>query len=91
MGLTELRKSIDSIDEEISRLFKQRMELVAEVAKYKKENEIPILNSAREREILEKVSSEMGEPFDKYGRTLFETLLDVSRAYQEACIAADGE
>ena len=56
MDLLELRKEIDQIDDELVRLFCQRMEISAKVADYKKEQHLPIYHPGREREILQKVA-----------------------------------
>ena len=60
MDLQELRKEIDSIDDELVRLFGQRMEIAAKIADYKKENNLPILVPAREREKLQDVAEKAG-------------------------------
>ena len=56
MDLSELRTEIDAIDSELVRLFGKRMEIAAQVADYKKENNLPIYVPAREREILKDVA-----------------------------------
>ncbi len=81
-NLDQLRDKIDDIDTQITELFKQRMETALEVAKYKKENNIPVLNDRREKEVLHKVSDQIGKPLDGYARQVFETLFDVSKSYQ---------
>ena len=43
--LSEIRESINEVDQSLAQLFEKRMELVALVAEYKIENDIPILNS----------------------------------------------
>ena len=62
MELSEIRKDIDAIDEELVKLFCQRMALSAKVADYKKANNLPILVPAREREILKDVAEKAGLP-----------------------------
>ena len=42
--LKEIRKEINQIDEEMLKLFEKRMDVVNDVALYKKENNIPILD-----------------------------------------------
>ena len=42
MDLSEIRQNIDKIDEELVRLFCERMALSAQVADYKKANNMPI-------------------------------------------------
>ena len=86
-NLEQLRDKIDDIDTQITDLFKQRMETALEVAKYKKENGVPVLNNAREKEVLYKVSEQIGEPLDGYSRLLFNTLFDASRSYQNNYLA----
>ena len=53
MDLTELRNEIDQIDDDLVRLFCQRMNVASKVADYKKANNMPIYMPAREREILQ--------------------------------------
>ena len=58
MELNELRTEIDKIDDELVRLFGARMNIAAQIADYKKENNLPILMPAREREKLQGVSEQ---------------------------------
>lgn len=82
MKLDEIRKEIDNVDEELVALYKKRMMLSAEVAEYKKNNNMPILDSSRERALLAKISEMSGSEFEEYSRTLYSTILDLSRSYQ---------
>lgn len=50
--LFEARVKIDKIDHEMVQLFEKRMEIVREVVDYKIENNLPILDSKRENEII---------------------------------------
>ena len=54
--LEELRKSIDLVDSQLIPLLEKRMNLVAEVAAYKLEHNLPILHTDREKEVLKKSS-----------------------------------
>ena len=56
MDIKELRGQIDKIDDELVRLFGQRMDVAAQIADYKKENNLPIFVPAREREKLADVA-----------------------------------
>ncbi len=82
MDLTECRKQIDKIDDEILKLFLDRMEVASKVADYKKENNISTLQKGREREILKRVSDKSGSEMAEYSRMLFATLMDLSKSYQ---------
>jgi len=82
MELTDIRNEIDAIDEQMVQLFCQRMALSAQVADYKKANNMPIFVPARERAILQKVAAQSGSEFENYTRTLYSTLFELSRSYQ---------
>ncbi len=82
LDLTKLREEINETDREMVALFRKRMEIAANVAAYKKEHGLPVLDAARERALLGRISDMAGEEFDGYARTLYHTMLDVSRAYQ---------
>ena len=82
MELKELRQQIDSIDSELVRLFTQRMEASAQIADYKKANNLPIYVPAREREILQDVAEKAGPEMANYTRVLYSMLFELSRSYQ---------
>lgn len=52
--LSEYRREIDEIDKELTKLFEKRMNTVLKVAKYKKENNLNVLQQGREEEVLNK-------------------------------------
>lgn len=82
MELKQLREEIDQIDRELVDLFLRRMNVSAEVAEYKKEHDLPVFDPSRERALLNKISELSGETFEAYSRTLYATILDLSRSYQ---------
>lgn len=82
MDLKELRGKIDEIDDQLVKLFCQRMDIAAQVAQYKKEQGLPILMPAREREKLQDVSQKAGPEMAGYTRTLYTMLFELSRSYQ---------
>ena len=88
MELNELRQQIDAIDRELVELFKARMQVSAKVAEYKKENGMAVLDPSRERALLSKVSELSGEEFEEYTRTLYSSILDLSRSYQHKQLGA---
>lgn len=55
MELSEIRQQIDQIDNEIIRLFLQRMHCSEEVARYKIQNGKAVFDPAREEAILQKL------------------------------------
>ncbi len=82
MDLNEIRTQIDTIDDQMVKLFCQRMALSAQVADYKKANNLPIFFPQRERAILQKVAEQSGPVMENYARTLYSTLFELSRSYQ---------
>lgn len=82
MDLSQLRSQIDEIDDELVKLFGQRMNVAAQIADYKKENKLPILVPAREREKLADVAEKAGPEMANYTRVLYSMLFELSRSYQ---------
>ena len=87
MELSEIRTKIDTVDDQLLELFLQRMQLSEEVAAYKNEHHLPILNKEREREILAKVAEKSGEK-ERYAYHLFSTLFELARSRQAELIDA---
>jgi chorismate mutase len=52
--LDSVRAEIDVIDSQVLKIMEDRMKLVDKIGQYKKENNVPILQSARWKEVLEK-------------------------------------
>lgn len=68
--LSDLRRQIDEIDEQILEIMAKRMRVSCEIAQYKKENDVQVLQAGRYDEILTKrsqdgVSMGMSEEFVK--------------------------
>lgn len=82
MDLKDIREQIDSIDDELVQLFVKRMDLAAQVADYKKANNLPIYVPAREREILQNVAEKAGPEMANFTRVLYSMLFELSRSYQ---------
>lgn len=89
--ISVLREEINAVDSQMVELFKKRMAIAASVAEYKKQNSLPVLDAARERALLARISDMAGEEFDGYARTLYHTMLDVSRAYQYTRLGSGSE
>ena len=81
--LLEIREQINNIDDQIIALWKERMALSLQVAEYKKEHNLPILDEQREKELLDRISNLAGEELGDYSRDLYEKIMSISRLYQE--------
>ena len=82
MDLSEIRQDIDKIDDQLVKLFWERMSLSAKVADYKKANNLPIYHPGRERAILQKVAEKAGPEMENYTRVMYSMLFELSRSYQ---------
>ena len=81
--LTEIRKDLDKIDNEIKELYLKRMSLVDEVAQYKASTGKQILDTKREQEKIEALTSDIGDDFTKRSIVeLYEQIMAVSRKKQ---------
>lgn len=89
MDIKDLRQEINDIDKELTALFNKRMNVSLEVAKYKIENNMPVLDKARERDVLEKVASESNPEIEAYTRMLYSDIFNFSRSYQHRIINGD--
>lgn len=90
MDLLELRNKIDKLDDELIPLLLKRMDISRQVAEYKVQNGIPVLNEQRELEILEDVASKCGEQGEVI-KTVFSAIMDASRALQHKIIGGGVE
>lgn len=86
MNRDEARKKIDEIDDKLVGLFAQRMETAAQLAQFKKENSLPVLDVAREREKLRAVVSEAPVELKEYTQLLYSLMFELSRSYQNKII-----
>ncbi len=82
MNLEDARLTIDKVDKQIVKLFEERMAAVKEVALYKKENNLPIYNGQREREVINKLVDGVSPELALYLKVLYNTMFAVSREYQ---------
>ena len=91
MQLQKLREDIDRIDKELVRLFAERMEVAAGVAKYKKEVGKPITDAGRERQKLAELAKMAPEEHVAATEALYSMIFELSRAYQRKLISGENE
>ena len=92
MELKDYREQIDQVDNELVRLFQKRMDLAEKIGAYKRENGLPVLQSAREREKLTALSAQTQPELQAYVRVLYSLLFELSRTWQsrgETCAVSD--
>ena len=82
MELSDYRDRLDNIDGELVRLFTQRMDVAAEIAEFKKENGLNVLDAKREQEKLLNIARNTPEDIREYAVSLFSLILELSRSRQ---------
>lgn len=80
--LENLRRDIDAIDRELVELFRRRMDVTAHVGEYKRERGVPVLDQARERQVLRNKGELAGEELRPAVITLYQTIMALSRRQQ---------
>ena len=91
MDLQQLRQQIDGIDEQLVQLFCRRMEICGDVARYKKENGLPVLDSGRERSKVNALMQQADEPFEDSVASLYSLIFELSRSYQNKLLGSSSQ
>jgi chorismate mutase/prephenate dehydratase len=91
MDLQECRNKLDIIDEEIVKLYEERMDVCKEVAEYKIEAGKNVLDPSREKEKIAKVKALTHNEFNSHGiEELFEQIMSMSRKLQYGMLTERG-
>lgn len=82
-SLGELRAQLDQVDDEIVRLYEERMKLCEAVGEYKVRTGSKVFDRQREREKLADVEAKVSTDFNKKGvQELYQQLMSMSRKLQ---------
>ncbi len=85
--IAALRRELDEIDLELTKLFERRMEVSRRVAEYKRENNLPVLDASREEQVLSsRVEMLHDKTLEKSARALFMEIMRLSRLAQESML-----
>ncbi|MCC8023290.1 MAG: chorismate mutase [Clostridiales bacterium] len=85
MDLSQLREEINAIDDQIAELVVKRLDVNQQVAAYKIEHDLPVLQPDREQAVLDRAAAKSGDYADAL-RLVFATLMDMGRATQHRII-----
>ena len=88
MDLSDIRKDIDAIDEQMIELLTKRMECSLKVAEIKRAEGLPVYHPGREQAIFDKVK-EKGGVYGDYFVELYRLLMECSRALQHENLTVD--
>lgn len=82
--LEEGRTIINKVDSQLVELFEERMHAVEKILEYKKENNMQIFDSSREKENIERTSAKLNDKeLTKYFVDFYQHMMDVSKNYQK--------
>ncbi len=86
--LKEIRKTINETDAKMRELFAERMAAAREVAEYKAAHGLPILDAARESEVIERNAAELSDDeLRPYYVNFLQGTMAASRSYQDMLIS----
>ncbi len=88
MELSEYRQEIDNIDADILDLFVKRMDICRQVAEYKREHDMPILQGSREEQVLARIRSLSPPEIADGSEALFSEIMSISRSIQSRELSA---
>lgn len=82
--MEDIRARIDEVDERMAELFAERINLIEDVSKLKREQGLPIEDLKREEEILKKHSERFSDPKEKAAYERFQReLMSISKDLQK--------
>ena len=87
--MESIRNEINTIDNELIKLFVRRMNASERMADVKRKISAPVQDPVRERTILTKVANAVGPDLENEARLMFTTLMSISRGRQRAEISGE--
>lgn len=86
-NLKQCRKKLDAIDKKIIKLFEKRMAVIKDVANYKQQNNLPVLDKERENAMFERnLNRFTNQELKKYYGDILKAYTGVSKQYQQEII-----
>lgn len=85
-SLAALRSRIDEIDKSLLDSFMARMSIVSQIAEYKKEKKLSVLNEDREKDVLKKIRKMSDAGLSDYSEEFFSEIMRLSKKYQNELI-----
>ena len=79
--IADWRRDIDAIDNDIMKLLVKRFEATKKIRRYKKANNLPVMDKQREAHILQEKTGSSGLP-RKFIKDLYKVIFEESRRSQ---------
>ncbi len=90
-NLQDYRVKIDEIDKVLIQKVDERMRIAEEIAKYKQENGMRIVDPLRERALMEQITDDSAEDMAYYNRMLFSLLMEMSADHQRQVTRSESQ
>ena len=85
--LEQYRQTIDAIDAQLVRLFLERMEVTGKVGAYKQARGLPVMDAARERQVIQAKTALTDDPARQADvAALYESIMGLSRRQQRQLV-----
>jgi chorismate mutase/prephenate dehydratase len=91
MDIQQLREEIDRCDDLLKTTFVKRMDMALEIARYKKQNNLPVMDPARERAVIARVTADCDDAMAVNVKLLYNTIFDLSRTWQQRYMTEETE
>lgn len=89
--LQTCRQEIDAIDEQLMKLFEQRMNVSKNVIEYKLAHDMEIFQPEREKDVIVKNVNRIQNPeLQRYAKNFIQDVMDVGKSYQSQFIPTEG-
>lgn len=90
LDLEAIRREIDEADSNLINAFERRLQAVLRVAKYKKQNNLPVRDRARELKVIEKAQGKLrNKNYAPAVAGLMEEIMAIARKMEEQQISAE--
>jgi chorismate mutase-like protein len=92
MNLSDWRRRIDELDRKLVELLNERSQCALEIGKLKQEENLPLYQPEREKEVLQNAERNNSGPLSNAAiRRLFERIIDEARAAERIAMHPDAE
>lgn len=81
--LEKARLEINDVDAKMAELFSRRFKAVQDVLAYKKENNLPIFDPVREKQVIERNTKLVEEDLQPYYEAFLISMMNISKQYQK--------
>lgn len=89
LDLTQIRQNIDKVDRQLAEVLESRLQLIMQIADYKKKNGLPVKDEAREKIVIEKVAGLVGKPeYAQSVKNIMRSIIDQACVLEEEVLGS---